>query len=401
MKPWTSKYLPSKIEDIVGQDDVLIKLKKFIENFRNSKKKALLVYGPTGCGKTSAVYAVASLFGFEVLETNASEVRNKDQINAVIGSASKQMSLFSRGKVILLDEIDGLSGTDDRGGIQALVKLVQETSFPIIMTLTNPWDNKFSSLRSKSELLQFNTLAVKDVCTKLKEIADKEKIAYDDSTLRCLARRANGDLRSAINDMQTLTTEGKLTKESLDELGERNRLDTMLSALTKIFKTTDPVIAKDALENVDEDIDQAILWIDENLPYEYKEPEALALAYDYMSKADVFRRRIRRWQHWRFLVYISALITAGVAVSKKKKNSAFVKYKPTSRILKLWRAKMKYQKRKAIALKVAEHTHSSSKVALQSTLPYLQVIFKNNKEMADGLTEQLELSQEEVEWLSR
>jgi replication factor C large subunit len=269
------------------------------------------------------------------------------------------------------------------------------------MTITNPWENKFSSLRSKSELLQFNTLTTSNVFDKLKEIADKEKIVYEETTLRGLARRSDGDLRSAINDLQSLSIDGNLTKESLDELGERNRLDSMLLALTRIFKTTDPVIARDALNNVNEDLDQSIMWIDENLPYEYKEPEALAMAYDYLSKADVFRRRIRRWQHWRFLIYISAFITAGIAVSKKEKNKDFVKYKPTSRILKLWRANMKYQKRKAIALKIAEHTHTSSREALKSTLPYMQVIFKNNVEMAGRLAEELDFNQEEIDWLKR
>jgi replication factor C large subunit len=401
MKPLVLKYVPESKESVVGQDDVIAKLKSFIENFKSAKKKALLIYGPTGCGKTSAVYAVASGLNLEVLETNASEVRNKDQINSVIGSASQQMSLFSKGKVILIDEVDGLSGQKDRGGLQTLIKLVKDTSFPIIMTITNPWENKFSSLRSKSELLQFNTLTTSNVFDKLKEIADKEKIVYEETTLRGLARRSDGDLRSAINDLQSLSIDGNLTKESLDELGERNRLDSMLLALTRIFKTTDPVIARDALNNVNEDLDQSIMWIDENLPYEYKEPEALAMAYDYLSKADVFRRRIRRWQHWRFLIYISAFITAGIAVSKKEKNKDFVKYKPTSRILKLWRANMKYQKRKAIALKIAEHTHTSSREALKSTLPYMQVIFKNNVEMAGRLAEELDFNQEEIDWLKR
>ena len=399
MKPWTLKYAPKNAKEIIGQDDVIAKLKEFITNFKKSRKKALIIYGPTGCGKTSAAYAVANEINCEILETNASDVRNKEQIESVVGSASKQMSLFYRSKIILIDEIDGLSGSGDRGGLQALVALVQNTSFPMIMAVTNPWDNKFSSLRTKSELLKFNTLSAQDVFNKLKLIADSEKISYDNNTLKSLARRSDGDLRSAINDLQMLSTSGSLDKGSLDELGERNRLSTMLSALTIIFKTSDPVIARDALENVEEDLDQSILWIDENLPYEYKEPEALALAYDYLSKADVFRRRIKRWQHWRFLIYISALITAGIAVSKKEKNREFVKYKPTSRILKLWKANMKYQKRKSIAIKVAHHTHSSSKTALQDTLPYLQLIFKNNSGLAERLTEQFELNQEEVEWL--
>src|SRR3989338_10761699 len=107
MKPWTLKYAPKNAKEIIGQDDVIAKLKEFITNFKKSRKKALIIYGPTGCGKTSVAYAIANEVNCEILETNASDVRNKEQIESVVGSASKQMSLFYRSKIILIDEIDG------------------------------------------------------------------------------------------------------------------------------------------------------------------------------------------------------------------------------------------------------------------------------------------------------
>ena len=68
----------------------------------------------------------------------------------------------------------------------------------------------------------------------------------------------------------------------------------------RFYKSTDPNVAITAFENVEEKLDQQLLWIDENLPKEYTKPEDLAKAYDKLSKADVFNRRIRRWQHYRF-----------------------------------------------------------------------------------------------------
>ncbi|MBI2208655.1 replication factor C large subunit [Candidatus Woesearchaeota archaeon] len=402
MQPFTFKYQPKTSMEIIGQNEAIKKLKGFVVNFKKQKKNAALLYGPSGTGKTISAYAIAKELDLEILEVNASDVRNADEINSLVGSAIGQMSLFSRGKLILVDEIDGLSGTKDRGGLQAVTKLIEKSSFPIVLTATNPWDYKFNALRRRAELIEFIPLDYLSIFEILKNICDKEKIRYEGEILKGLARRAGNDARAAINDLQTLALEAReLTKSSLEELGERNKLESMPNALLKIFKSTDPKVAIAAFDTVEENLDQQLLWLDENLPREYTEPEDLAKAYDKLSKADVFSRRIKRWQHWRFLVYINALITAGIAVSKKEKYRHYVQYKPTGKLLKLWWAKQKAMKKKAIAEKIAEKTHTSTKDALKSTLPYLQVAFKKNKIFRNNIIEELDLSMEEIEWLKK
>ena len=402
MMPFIKKYEPKKIKELYGQDKAIKQLSDFISNYKKQKKKASLIFGPVGVGKTCSVYAIANELNLEVLEVNASDFRNKEQIDLKVGSAVKQFSLFSKGKIILVDEIDGLSGTKDRGGINALVKLIEKSTFPLILTATNPWDNKFSSLRRKSILTEFKPLEHKDVYNILKNICEKEKIAYKEDVLKQLARMSAGDLRGAINDLQLLTGDKKrLTKEDLDELSERNKEETIINALLKIFKTMDARVAIEAFNNVNEDINQQFLWLDENLPKEYEKPEDLARAYNAISRADVFNGRIKRWQHWRFLVYINALLTAGIAVSKDEKYKKFVQYKPTGRILKLWWAKQKSMKKKAIAAKIAERTHSSVNDVLKNTLPYIQIIFKKNEDMGAALIKEFDLDKDEIEWLRK
>jgi replication factor C large subunit len=401
MQPLTHKYKPTDIKDVYGQDDVVKRLNSFVLNYSKEKKHAALIYGPSGVGKTSSVYAIAKVAGLEVIEVNASDFRNAEQINQKVGNAMKQMSLFAKGKIILVDEVDGLSGNKDRGGIQAIVKLLVNSKFPVILTATSPFESKFSSLRSKSNMLEFKPLDYLSIFEILKNICQKEKIKFREDVLKTLSRRASGDARAAINDLQTLTQLNKeLTKESLEELTDRNKKEKIMAALNKIFKTTDPKIAISAFQNVDEDINAQFLWIDENLPKEYTIPKDLACAYDKLSKADVFSRRIRRWQHWRFLIYINALITAGIAVSKDKKYPKLVEYKPTGRILKLWWAKQKSMKKKAIAKKIAVKTHASEKDILKNTMPYLPIMFKN-KAMKKDIIRYLDLEKEEVEWMNK
>jgi replication factor C large subunit len=402
MYPFTLKYQPKTAKEIIDQDLAIKKLKDFVINFKRQKKNAVLLYGPSGTGKTISAYVMAKDLDLEILEVNASDVRNANEINSLLGSAISQMSLFSKGKLILVDEIDGLSGTKDRGGLQAITKLIEKSSFPIVLTVTNPWDYKFNNLRRRTEMIEFAPLEYLSIFKVLKKICIGEKIKYEDDVLKGLARRAGNDVRAAINDLQTLTIEtNELTKKSLEDMGERNKTDTMINALFKIFKTTDPKVAITAFDTVDEKLDHQLLWLDENLPKEYTDPEDLAKAYDKLSKADVFNRRIRRWQHWRFLIYINALITAGVAVSKKEKYRKYVQYKPTGRLLKLWWAKQKSIKKKAIAQKIAEKTHCSTKDALKNTLPYLQFTFKKNKVFREQFTQELDLSKEEVLWLKK
>jgi replication factor C large subunit len=400
--PWTRKHQPKNCKEVIGQDSGIKLLKGFISGYSRQKKKVMLIYGAAGSGKTCAVYAVAADLGLEVLEINASDVRNQENINSVLGSALKQQSLFSKGKIVLVDELDGIAGREDRGGVAALAKLIADSAFPVIITANNPFDRKFSSLRKKSELLEFKKLNYKEVHSSLSSICKQEGIKSSDEALNALAARAAGDLRGAINDLQLLTQETrKLSKEDIEALSERNKEEKITNALLKIFKNSDIKTAVEAFSNVNEDINQCMLWIDENLPLEYSNPEDLAKAYEALSKADVFNGRIRRRQHWRFLVYVNDLLTAGVAVAKQQKNNKFVPYRPTSRILKLYIANMRFMKRKAIAQKIAEKTHSSHKEIIKSTLPYLKIVFRHNKKAAEQITDEFELDKEEVAWLKK
>jgi len=144
------------------------------------------------------------------------------------------------------------------------------------------------------------------------------------------------------------------------------------------------------------DQDDFFLWLDENIPREYQGQE-LVKAYDALSIADVFRGRIRRWQHWRFLVYIMALLTVGVSNAKKESRNGFTSYKPPSRILKIWLAKQKQSEKLAIAEKLAKATHCSKKAA-KKEMDYLKPAF-NTKAKIEALAHELKLEEKEIEWL--
>jgi replication factor C large subunit len=401
MQIWTGKYKPKNIKEIEGQEKVIERVNSYINNYINEKKKALILYGPTGCGKTSIVYAIANELNCEIVEINASDYRNADEIEKKIGNALKQYSLFYKSKIILIDEVDGLSGTKDRGGMSMLAKIIEKSPFPILCTTQNPYEEKLSTLRKKCELIELNTLSYLSVFSVLKRICINEKVEYEELSLKGLARRSGGDLRAAINDLQMLSINNEFKTKELEELSQRDHQDTIHQALMKVFKTTDANVSRDAFNNIPEDIDKIMLWIDENLPKEYKNPQDLARAYNMISRADVFKGRIRRWQYWRFLVYINDLLSSGISVSKDEKNKEFIKYTPTTRILAIWRANMKYSKRKQIAEKIAKKTHTSKKRVIESTLPYFQQVYKNKSKNKNKLSEEFEFDKDEIDYLSK
>jgi len=86
---FTKKYAPKKLADILGNDEQREKIKQWILNWmHNKKKKALLIYGPPGIGKTAIAYALRDEFDLELIEMNASDFRNRDSIERVLASAS-------------------------------------------------------------------------------------------------------------------------------------------------------------------------------------------------------------------------------------------------------------------------------------------------------------------------
>ncbi len=389
--PWCEKYRVNCFADVQGQDLAIDKVKAFLRGF--PKKKAVILHGGPGTGKTSLAYAIALESDAEILELNASDLRNKQKIAEVIGPASQQRSLFKKNKIILIDEVDGVSAVKDRGGLGELLALIEKTSFPIILTANDIWQQKFSLLRQKGELVQLKDVDYKVILNILKKLCDKEKCVVNPDVLTSISIKARGDIRAAINDLQILS---KMDNPDLmKEVGERNKEQSIFQSLQYVFKTAsiDEKMIK-IFDDVSMPIDEIFLWIEENIPLEYK-GEELNNAFDALSRADVFRGRIYRQQHWRFMVYEYFLLGAGVAGVKKYNRSGWTGYKKPSRILKIWLQNQRAAKKKTICIKYAKHCHLSIKEAMKDFLLIKQIL-KNKK-----IREDLKLSADEIEYLDK
>jgi len=396
MESWIKKYEPKRLQEIIGQQS---NVNKIIDNIRNNKH--VLIYGKAGTGKTSSVYAIANELDYELIEINASDFRNKEQINIVLKNALEQRSIFMKKKLLLIDEIDGISGSKDRGGIPAIVSLLNSKKVPIIITGNDIWNKKFYNIRKKTVNISFSGLNYLSIANILENICIKEGIKYNKDILKIIARRSDGDARAAINDLQIVASGKKeINEKDIEFLSDRDRTEKLQEAIMRIFKTIDFNISYEALNNVDEDYEKIMMFIDENLPKEYK-GKGLSNAYDVLSKADIFSKRIKSRQNWRYLVYIFFLLSVGVALSKEEKTKGFVQYSLTSsRITKMYFGNQKNLAKKDIAEKIREKLHCSKDDAIKLFIPLLSLLSKKYDEYnINKLMLELELDKDDIKVL--
>jgi len=174
----TEKYRPKTIEEFVGDKKVIETLMKYVEN-----NIPTILVGKPGIGKTSAVYIVANELDYNVIETNASDERRKNELKD-LGSRLR-MKTFSK-NLFLLDEIDGLENQDLLSGY------IMDSHYPIVMTANEKY--KVSPKITKyCKMIEMSPPPLALVVKRMKEIAEKEgvKVTYD---------RVSTDVRASINN---------------------------------------------------------------------------------------------------------------------------------------------------------------------------------------------------------
>jgi replication factor C large subunit len=388
--PLTEKYRPNSFAEVIGQEEAIDKLKNFFNNFTTgkSKRNAILLYGPAGVGKTTLAYALASEFECELFELNASDLRNRQKLDEVMRPSSLQQSLFKKNKILLIDEVDGVT-TTDFGGLSELINIIETTKYPIIITANDIWQQKFSSLRPKCELIELKEIPYILILEFLEKLSKKENRMIEPSMIKSIAIKSKGDLRAAINDLHSMMHNLEATYE---DLGEREKSENIFEAMKKVFKLKASEEIINVYDNVDLELDKITLWIEKNIPKEYQGKD-LAKAFDSLSKADIFKGRIHRQQHWHFLTYQNFFISHGVSAARQFKNpKSFTKYEQPNRILKIWLANKKDEKKNSIAGKYAEMCHISKSRAKKEFNIIVQLI--DEKTMKD-----LDLSEEEREFI--
>ena len=364
---WVDKYAPKKLSEIIGwRKQVEEFVSWFNRALRGEEKRPCLLVGPPGVGKTALVHAFARERGVELIELNASDERSAEKIRE-LEKVVVTGSITGRPKLLFLDEIDGMSGTADRGGVSAILKIIKISRIPVAMAANDPYSQRLRPLRDMAYTIRFHALRSDLIARKLKQIAEAEGLNITEDAIKAIAQRSGGSLRSAINDLQALSSRELITKADVEAmLGVRDVQSNVFEALNKLFKGS-PELAKQAFEDSGLDPRAFLLWVKHATTVAYSDPDEVSRAFDSLSKADIFLTRIIREQEWGLLKYAIDFMTMGVNLAGEKPRG-FIRWGVPSR----FRVAREEALRSALA-KIARHTHTSTR-EVRRLLPLIRII---------------------------
>ncbi|KAM3692502.1 hypothetical protein ACJW30_08G093700 [Castanea mollissima] len=344
---WTEKYRPKVPNDIIGNQSLVKQLHDWLTNWNeqfldtgNKKKgkkqndsgakKAVLLSGTPGIGKTTSAKLVSQMLGFQAIEVNASDSRGKadakiekgiggsnaNSIKELVSNEALSVNM-DRSKhpktVLIMDEVDGMSA-GDRGGVADLIASIKISKIPIICICNDRYSQKLKSLVNYCLLLSFRKPTKQQMAKRLMQVATAEGLQVNQIALEELADRVNGDMRMAVNQLQYMSLSMSVIK--YDDIRQRllsSAKDEDISPFTavdKLFGFNAGKLRMD--ERIDlsmSDPDLVPLLIQENY-INYKPSSAgkddngikrmnlIARAAESIGDGDIFNVQIRRYRQW-------------------------------------------------------------------------------------------------------
>ncbi|KAI3388877.1 hypothetical protein SNEBB_004006, partial [Seison nebaliae] len=265
-KLWSEIYSPKNVKEMVGQqgpqspaNKLLIWLRQWNENNlgeRQKKKvfksndgremKAALLSGSPGVGKTTAAHNIGRILNFDIIELNASDSRSKKLLDKSLGASLESKSIFCEmnenkdKKVIIMDEVDGMSGNNDRGGIQELIQFIKRSKVPIICMCNDRQHQKIRSLVNYCFDLRFHKCRTEQLCQFLQKICEKEQVKCKYETLENIVRNTNNDIRQSIHTLQMYTIDQKTVASfpslQMDDCAMKDIKFGPFDCMSKIFQ---------------------------------------------------------------------------------------------------------------------------------------------------------------------
>ena len=392
---WTDKYRPQELSQVVGNKKEIKIITDWVDQWKQGNPQIpLLLVGPPGIGKTTLALIIAKEFS-ESIELNASDKRSQDVIKSTIGESSSSRSLFGdEYKLIILDEVDGIHGTNDRGGVKAIGEIIKNSQHPMILIANDFYSKRLQSIKPKCTVIKMKKSRWNSISALLRKIAQAEGVEVEPAALKEIAVKSQGDVRSAINTLQALADKDHvLDVDDVEGMVTKDTRSDIFNAITGVLKSKTPAHVKEAMW-IEEDPTLVMEYIAENIPREYKKKDEIQKAYDYISKADIFFGRTNRSRNYGYWKYASDFMGIGVSISKHETYKKFTKIQTPTIFTTMGRNRGKRNLRDGIAEKMSEKMHISHSIAI-SMFPYLEIMFKND-ELAWEISYFLDLDETEI-----
>ena len=209
-QPLAHRVRPQTLDQFIGQEEVLGKDKILYRTIKADKLSSVILWGPTGCGKTSIAKVISNTTKYKFVQLNAVTAGVADVKKAV--EESKNAFLNPTGKCILfIDEIHRFNKLQQ----DALLPFVENGTVILIgATTENPYFSVNKALISRSMVVKLKSLTYEDIFRILKNaLTNKDglgnyNINIEDETVEAIAKLSGGDVRTALNTLElaVLTT---------------------------------------------------------------------------------------------------------------------------------------------------------------------------------------------------
>jgi len=309
---WTEKHRPRSLNEIIGNEEAKLELVRWLRNWEEGKSDfpGILLVGPPGIGKTTAVHALANDFSYHVVELNASEYRTAEKIYEKLGSLGRSYTLerYFTGRerriIVFFDEIDGIDPKEDRGGLDAVIEIAGKRDFPVVAAANVPDPQKHKKLFELFKVVEFRQLTPKHIIILLKRIVEREGLKIDYEIIKKIAERARGDARLAINMLQAASL--GIPVESISQSLENLPLDELLRRLSSSLSYYEIKQLIDANSSLWEDLIYTYFDIIARSPV--LKFDAKIQLLDALSKIDIYLGRMNKERQFFYLRYLSHLI---------------------------------------------------------------------------------------------
>ncbi|XP_039255463.2 replication factor C subunit 1-like [Styela clava] len=364
---WVDKYKPKGLKQIIGQQGAksnVEKLKAWLQDWQKNNRhqdgskpkpkpkvnmwggggdptgagfKAALLSGPPGVGKTTAATLVCQELGFEFIEMNASDTRSKrtlkeevsqmldnTSISNMFGSEEKKKTAASGTRnALIMDEIDGMAGNEDRGGMAEVIQLIKTTKMPIICMCNDRSSPKMRSLTNHCFDLRFQRPRVEQITGAMMSICFKEGLKIPAPALQALIKGCNQDIRQVLYNLSMLKASNKSVsydeaKKHADDAHKDVSIGIFDIARKLLTSESTSLSINDKMSLFFMDYSMIPLFIQDNYPNIrpgntggniHKHLSALSKTADSIALADRVDRLIRSDQAWGALPTLGLLST--------------------------------------------------------------------------------------------
>ena len=362
---WSEKYRPQNISDMVGNEESRAAIMEWFAKWKKGTKPLLLV-GPPGIGKTTMAFLVAKQFGYDMIGLNASDVRSKSRINEILTPVLGNVSVLGT-PMIFVDEVDGIHGRGDYGGVAALVDILKEPTVPIILAANDDTSDKMKNIKKVVKTISFKKIPPRLLRVYLGNILKKENAKLSPGSLIKVIDKSRGDIRSMINLTQSMVTgfnpQTETTFENID----------VEDGVNAFFKSKSVEEARGVLYSMQIDPREKINAFYSSIVTSSLDPETFAKYLEIISEADMLYGKIVRTQNWRLLRYLNDIL---IKLYHNDDRVRYAQYNLSWPLLN--RIRWDGAKIKSLSSVMAKKLHLSSSAFVTFGLPFVLFCIKNN-----------------------